>query len=212
MKSKEVLIDSYNQLAEVYADKYCSELEGKPFDRELLERFVLANPAGQPICDLGCGPGHIANFLRGLNANALGIDLSPKMIDVARSRYPSVEYREGDMLNLNLLSESLGGIVAFYSIIHLKRHQLVGAFTGMLQVLVPGGGLLVSFHEGVGEHHEEESLGMPIAFDCTLFEPDEVASAMSHAEFVVKEINTRPPYDFEYPTTRVYIWAQKPIP
>jgi len=211
MKSREVLIDRYDKLAEAYAEKYCTELEGKPFDRELLERFVLANPPGQSICDLGCGPGHLANFLRGLKAEAIGIDLSPGMIEVAKGRFPSIDYRVGDMLDLDLPANSLGGIVAFYCIIHLKKHQLETAFAGMLRTLVPGGSLLISFHEGSGEHHEEESLGMPIAFDCTLFEPEEVAETMSHTGFAVKEINTRPPYDLEFPTTRVYIWATRSI-
>jgi SAM-dependent methyltransferase len=207
MKSRETLIDSYNQLARVYAEKYCGELDRKPFDCELLERFVLASPPGQPICDLGCGPGHLANFLKGLKAEAIGIDLSPAMIETAKGKYPSIDYRVGDMLNLDLPADSLGGIVAFYCIIHLRRNQLETAFAGMRRVLAPGGGILVSFHEGSGEHHEDESLGMPIAFDCSLFEPEEVAEAMSRAQLTVKEINTRPPYDFEFPTTRVYIWA-----
>ena len=209
MKTKQKLIDNYSRLAEVYAEKFCTELDGKPFDRELLQRFVLASPPNYPVCDLGCGPGHIANYLKSLTADVFGIDLSPEMIQIAKRRYPSIDYRVGDMLELDLPLNSLGGIVAFYSIIHLQRHQLEGAFSGMLRVLVPGGSVLASFHRGTGEHHQDGSLGKPVEFDCTLFEPDEVAHAMNRAGLSVKEIATRPPYDFEYPSTRVYVWGEK---
>jgi SAM-dependent methyltransferase len=66
----------------------------------------------------------------------------------------------------------LGGIVALYSIIHLPRERLVGAFRGMRRVLKPGGLLLVAFHRGQGEIHEEED--WDAGFSIALFEPEEV--------------------------------------
>ena len=71
----------------------------------------------------------------------------------------------------------------------------------------PGGLLLVSFHEGRGELHEEKVWGTPVSFVCSLFAPDEVASSMEKAGFSVAEVTTRRPYEIEYPTKRVYILA-----
>lgn len=211
MKTRETLIDSYNQLAEEYAKRYGDELREKPFDRLLLERFAQDVPSGKQVCDLGCGSGHIADHLKSLGVDVIGIDLSPGMIEVAKRTYPSIEYRVGDMLDSDMPDESLGAIVALYSIIHLERDQIRPTLGEMFRVLVPGGSVLVSFHKGEGALHEEESLGKPIHFDCTLFEPDEVRLVMEEVGFVVEMVAVRTPYDFEFPTTRVYTWGRKPL-
>jgi SAM-dependent methyltransferase len=209
MKTRETLIDSYNRLAEEYVKHYADELRGKPFDRLLLERFAKDVPSGKRICDLGCGSGHVADHLKNLGVDVIGIDISPRMVEVAKRTYPAIEYRVGDMLDSDLPDESLGAVVALYSIIHLERDQVRPTLGEMFRVLVPGGGVLLSFHKGEGALHEEESLGKPIPFDCTLFEPDEVREAMEDEGFVVEMVAVRSPYDFEFPTTRVYAWGKK---
>ena len=72
-----------------------------------------------------------------------------------------------------------------------------------------GGYLLTSFHQGEGELHEDEALGTPVSFDCTLFEPNEVTHAMEKAGLSVAEMTVRRPYATEYPTHRVYVLADK---
>jgi hypothetical protein len=48
--------EGYDRLADGYARKIFSELERKPLDRELVNRFA-AKAAGQgEVCDMGCGP------------------------------------------------------------------------------------------------------------------------------------------------------------
>jgi SAM-dependent methyltransferase len=138
------------------------------------------------------------------------MDLSPSMIAIAEKRYPSNEYLVGDMRRLKLPNESVGGIVAFYSMIHLDRQEVVPAVQEMTRVLVPGGGLLVAVHRGKGTLHEDNALGHPVAFDCTLFEPEELSGSMEAAGLLLVDVSVREPYDFEYRTTRAYIWGKKP--
>ena len=209
MRTNEGIANGYDELASVYAERFCSELDGKPFDRSLLQRFSKAIPDGK-VCDLGCGPGHVAAHLQTLGLTAVGVDLSPKMINEAKRRYNSVEYQVGDMQALDMPSASLGGIVAFYSIIHLARRNLGTALREMHRVLAPGGLLLIAFHRGEGILHEDDVLDTHVSFDCTLFEPDEVTEVLENTGFPVVEVTVRRPYDFEYPTKRVYILAEKP--
>jgi SAM-dependent methyltransferase len=208
MKNRADLIQSYNLIAGAYSERYGRELDYKPFDRDLLSRFARSVPAPE-VCDLGCGSGHIGAHLQSLGLKVIGIDLSPGMVGVARRNYPEVRYEVGDMLDLDLKDGSLGGIVALYSIIHLRREDLSQAFHGMARVLKPEGLLLVAFHRGQGELHEDEELGFPVSFDCTLFEPDEVGRAMEEAGLEVVETTVRRPYKKEYPTCRVYIMAER---
>jgi SAM-dependent methyltransferase len=61
-------------------------------DRDFM-RFLI--PAGSRVLDLGCGTG---NLLAALEPSyGLGIDLSAKMIDIARRKFPHLEYRVGDI-------------------------------------------------------------------------------------------------------------------
>jgi len=66
--STEQVRESYNRLAHVYAHRYVDELESKPLDRELLNRLVADVKGRGDVCDIGCGPGHIARFLRDAGA------------------------------------------------------------------------------------------------------------------------------------------------
>jgi SAM-dependent methyltransferase len=210
MKDRAELIKSYNLIAHAYGERYAHELDYKPFDRDLLQRFARSVPA-PAACDLGCGSGHVSAHLQSLGLQVIGIDLSPGMVEEARRRYPQVRFEVGDMLDLKLEENSLGGIAALYSIIHLLREDLGKAFRSMRRVLRPGGLLLVSFHRGRGEIYEDEDLGFPVSFDCTLFEPDEVSRAMENAGFEIAETTVRRPYQQEYQTCRVYILAEKPL-
>ena len=56
------LQSSYDQVAEEYVERIFHELEHKPLDRELLDRFAANVRDLGPVCDMGCGPGHIARL------------------------------------------------------------------------------------------------------------------------------------------------------
>jgi len=113
--------DSYDSVARVYAAHLASELSGKPLDRHLLNRFAEEMRGRGLVADLGCGPGHVARYLHQQGVTMVGIDLSPQMIEEARRLNPELEFRVGDMRTLDLSTESLTGVVAFYSIVHFER-------------------------------------------------------------------------------------------
>ena len=100
------------------------------------------------MCDLGCGPGHIARFLHNAGADVFGLDLSPGMLEEARRLNPEIAFRQGNMLDLDLPDNSLAGIVAFYAIVNLPRAAVPQTFHEMARVLKPAGLLLLSHHIG----------------------------------------------------------------
>ena len=136
---------NYDRLAQQYVVHLFEELQDKPFDRELLTRFAEQTTTRGNVCDIGCGPGHVTRFLHELHVPVFGIDLSPVMVGEARRRNPGLEFREGDMLALDLAPNSLVGIVAFYAIVNLPEDRLVEAFSQMWRVLEATGLLLVAF-------------------------------------------------------------------
>lgn len=175
------LVGDYDRIADLYAEAYADDLGRAPFDQALLDRF--AELVQGPVCDLGCGPGHVAEYLRLRGVEIFGIDLSPRMIDAARRRYPAIAFQVGDMRALDLPAGSLRGIVALYSIIHLRRDAVVPVLRDMARVLGKNGRLLVGCHRGQQDLHVDERFGQSVSLDATLFEPAELAEYLTEAGF-----------------------------
>jgi SAM-dependent methyltransferase len=203
---------SYDRVATEYVQRIYHELAHKPLDRQLLDRFAAGVQRLGPACDLGCGPGHVAQYLRERGVDVCGIDMSHGMVEQARQRNPGIEFRQGDMLALDVEDESWGGIAAFYSIIHIPREEVTSALREMKRVLRQGGILLLAFHIGEEVVHLEEWWGHPVSVDFLFFQPEEMVGYLTSAGFEIEDVITRPPYaDVEYPSHRAYIFARKPV-
>ncbi len=204
------VVPSYDALAEQYAAQYFDELDGKPFDREILDRFAARVRRRGRVCDLGCGPGQIARYLAARGVEAFGIDASPAMVATARRLNPKLEVHQGDFFRLELADGALAGVVAFYSLIHCARSELGRAVAEIHRVIAQSGQALIAVHAGTGEVTREELYGKRVAFVATLFSEDEVRAALTAAGFRIDEVVTRDPYPFEYPSRRVYATATRP--
>jgi SAM-dependent methyltransferase len=202
--------ESYDRLAEEYTRRIFDELQHKPLDRELLDRFAKQTQGKGDVCDLGCGPGHVARYLRDAGACVFGLDLSPGMLEQARKLNPDIPFREGNMMSLDILDGSLAGVAAFYAIVNIPRKSLPVVFREIRRVLQPGGLLLLAFHTGDEVLHEDELWGQKISMDFLLFQPSEIKLDLEASGFTVEEIVERKPYpEVEYQSRRAYIFARK---
>jgi len=201
--------DSYDSVARVYAAHLASELSGKPLDRHLLNRFAEEMRGRGLVADLGCGPGHVARYLHQQGVTMVGIDLSPQMIEEARRLNPELEFRVGDMRTLDLSTESLTGVVAFYSIVHFERDELRAVMAELRRAMALGGLALIAFHMGHDVVHVDELFGAPVNLDFRFHPPADVVAALRLARLVVIEHVDREPYDgAEYPSRRCYLLAR----
>ncbi len=183
---------SYDRIAGECTARIADELKDKPLDRMLLEQFAArVNGAGR-VCDLGCGPGHVARYLHDRGVNIFGLDLSPGMLEQARKLNPNIEFRQGN----------------------IPKADLPQAFREMQRVLKPGGLLFLAFHLGDEVLHEENRWGHQVSLDFVLFGRKEVERYLTEAGFVVEDSLERDPYapEVEYQSRRAYILAKKPAP
>jgi SAM-dependent methyltransferase len=203
---------SYDAVAETYATRIAGELAGKPFDRDLLRRFAALVGQSGTICDAGCGPGHVTRFLADCGATVTGIDLSPEMVRVARTRHPDLNFRPGDLRALDFAPGSWDGLVAFYSIIHLTPEDRPRAWREFHRVLRPGGRLLLAFHIGAETVHLDEWWGHRVSVDFHFLSPGEISAQLAAAGFVVDECLERAPYApaIEHQSRRCYLLAHRP--
>jgi ubiquinone/menaquinone biosynthesis C-methylase UbiE len=205
--------ESYDRVADEYTRHIFDELRGKPLDRELLSRLAAEVGSGQ-VCDMGCGPGHVARYLRDAGVTVIGLDLSAEMLEQARKLNPDIHFTEGNMLALDLADRTLAGIAAFYAIVNLPPESLPHVFREMERVLQPAGMLLLAFHMGNEVIQVKELWDQPVSLDFFFFEPAVIQRQMESAGLRIEEVIERGPYapEVEYQSRRAYIFARKPDP
>jgi SAM-dependent methyltransferase len=83
--------------------------------------FIESLPAGARVLDLGCGSGRpVAQHMKECGLRVTGVDSSPTMISLCRSRLPDHEWIVADMRRLSL-GRRFDGILAWDSFFHLDH-------------------------------------------------------------------------------------------
>ncbi|MEW2080748.1 class I SAM-dependent methyltransferase [Streptomyces sp. NPDC005283] len=147
--------------------------------------------------------------LNSLGLNTFGVDLSPAMVALAREAYPGLRFDEGSMTALDLTDGALGGIVAWYSIIHTPSERLPVVFAEFHRVLAPGGHLLLAFQVGDEPLHLARPFGHPVSLDFRRLSPDRVAELLQQAGLVVDARMLREPGRDEK-VQQAHLMARKP--
>jgi len=109
--------DYYDQYAQFY-DKDDSSTDNIAKAKLLGNIIQRLNPAAKSILEIACGTGNILGLLS-KNYEVTGLDLSPKMLDIARFKLPNVRFIEGDMSKFELGFKYDAILCIFDSINHL---------------------------------------------------------------------------------------------
>ena len=139
LKKMKVVEEGYDKIADAYYQK--RDL----FDNinELREFYKLLPPSAR-VLDVGCGGGlPVCKFLSNNNCNVIGIDISEKMIELARKNVPQALFRKMNMTEIDFEHNSFGGLTAFYSIIHVPKALHAKLFADFHKILKPGGLMLL---------------------------------------------------------------------
>jgi SAM-dependent methyltransferase len=135
--------------------------------RQLMEAGYLDSILGRlpreqrSVLDLGCGAGEpIARYLIDSGCRVTGVDAAPAMIDLCKSRFPSMTWMVADMRSL-ALGQRFGAVIAWDSFFHLAEDAQRGMFPIFREHVAPRGLLL--FTSGP-EHGEAigELYGQPL--------------------------------------------------
>jgi ubiquinone/menaquinone biosynthesis C-methylase UbiE len=202
---------SYDVSAADYAEWIAGELAVKPLDRAVLTAF--AELVEGRVADIGCGTGRITAFLQDRGVQAFGIDLSPAMVAEASRRHPGLHFTEGTMTALAIEDESLGGLVAWYSTIHIPDAHLPAVLAEFHRTLTPGGYAQLAFQVGDEPQHRTKAGRHAVALTFHHRQPDQLAEQLEAAGLKVRATLVRAPdEDGDYPedTPQAYLLARKP--
>lgn len=153
--------DSYDRVAERYADLTKGALESLPLEGSLLALFaqrVLAGGGG-PVVDAGCGPGWLTAQLARQGLDVSGMDVSAGLLAIARAHHPHVRFTSGSITRMPYRDASLAGVLCWFVLHHVPDTELSAAVRELARVLAPGGQLLLGGHVGESSYVKTEGYG-----------------------------------------------------
>ena len=139
---RRIVADGYDAIAE----RYFAWSDARPSQPRLtwLAEDARARPAGSEVLDLGCGAGVPMTRALADGRAVTGVDISARQIELARAAVPGATFIHADMTGLDLASDSLDAVVAYYSLTHVPRADLPGLLAAIHRWLRPGGVLVAT--------------------------------------------------------------------
>lgn len=192
--------DGYDRLAEEY-DAQRSD------DPDCLDELRDRLPDGGRVLDAGCGAGRPVAETLAEGHDLVGLDFSREQVRMASGRVPSGGFVQGDMTALPLADESVDGVAAYYSVIHVPTDEHPDVAREFRRVLRPGGHLLLTVGSTAWEGSNDDWLDTGVEMRWSILGPDESESVLESAGF---EVVWRRIVDDELGDTACFVLARKP--
>jgi ubiquinone/menaquinone biosynthesis C-methylase UbiE len=204
--------DGYDRTAAMYAERFHHHLDDKPVELAVLSAFggLIAKGHNRRVIDIGCGTGATTAILAERGVQVSGIDLSPNMVAEARRLNPGLRFSVGSMTSLEAADSSVGGVCAWYSIIHVPEDQLAGVLGEFHRVLIPDGLVLLAFQVGDESRLLTGAFGQDVHLTFIRRQPSSVVKQLSHKGFdMYSELVRQPDDDGVESTPQAFLIARK---
>jgi ubiquinone/menaquinone biosynthesis C-methylase UbiE len=142
-------IDIYDKTADEYAKQ--AENHGPKIERS---QFMQRIPEHGTILDVGCGSGRDAKVFCDHGFTVTGVDLSGKLLEIAKTIAPTATFLKEDIRALQFPPNSFDGIWACASLVHIKHEELRDVLKTLFTILKPNGIIGVVVKAGSGERFE----------------------------------------------------------
>jgi ubiquinone/menaquinone biosynthesis C-methylase UbiE len=111
-----ISVNAYDAIAHKYDAVYGSRIY---FEQDLKD-FLSLVPKQAKILDAGCGSGHVTRYLGSMGFQPTGLDLSTRMLTIARQKAPQLDFVQADLRSMGLESESFDAVISLFAIIHVR--------------------------------------------------------------------------------------------
>ncbi|HXA46278.1 MAG TPA: methyltransferase domain-containing protein [Burkholderiaceae bacterium] len=198
----------FNKLAQQYRDKY---MDLTIYDATYRKFCELLNKGHARVLDAACGPGNVSRFLMAQlpELDLLGIDLAPRMVELAQAEAPSAQFKMHDCRRLLDLGQRFDGIVCAFGLPYLSSSEVVEFVRSSREILDADGVLYLSFMEGKSEDSgfQTSSSGdrMYINYHS---EPQIRDALLSHGFTIAEWSRLSSPSNAPKPTTDVVVIAK----
>lgn len=145
----------------------------------------IAHLNGLNIIDIGCGPGRDVKYFFDNGYNVVGLDMSEKLLQVAKKKTPGASFEHKNMKNLDVLKKKFNGLWSCGSFYHLEKKDAILTLKGFYNILLPGGQMYLALKEGEGEIFIK-NLGEEKFY--SFYNEDEIVELVEKVGFNIREI------------------------
>lgn len=137
------LKQTYDHIAEDWVKDHANDV----WWRDGCEEFVRRVKSGGTVLDLGCAGGMKSKFLSEKGFAVTGVDISEKMIEIAKREVSGVEFFCLDLRDIGSLQKKFDGIFCQAVFLHLRKNEVVDTLLRLKHFLYSGGILYVAVKE-----------------------------------------------------------------
>ncbi len=199
----------YHNLASDYNRANSKRSSHSDVPKEQLQLFLAHLVTGDKVLDLGCGNGVYTQYFSEHGFKVVGLDASSAMLAFARLKAPQATLIEADMMEMEFEAESLAGVWAKASLLHLTKEELPQVLKKVYQFLKPGGVLYITVKKGEGESElfqDKYTPGQKIGRFFAFYEEDELLGKVKQPGFKILTHSIAQGSDAKWVT----VLAQKP--
>ena len=147
---EKIVSKAYNKTA----CKYIKVFNKNPNYLAVLKKIVKKISKNSRALDAGSGSGIPVSRFLSKRFNVTGIDISDKMIKLARKNVPNAKFIKMSMTNLNFKPETFSLICSFFALFHVKKEEIPKVLKKFHKILKNNGYLMLSFGECVKDKEE----------------------------------------------------------
>lgn len=157
-------LNAYN----VYAKPFAAQAHARPQPEDLYSLIRTFFTPGL-TADIGCGAGRDVAWLNRAGFETTGYDASELLLEHARYRYPDLNFEMASLPDLaGIVSERFQNILCENVIMHLDLRLIRPSIARMLDLLLPGGALYISWRVMEGKAKRDQHKRLYSAFDKSL--------------------------------------------
>lgn len=143
-------IKTYDNVAQEYMERYQKHGDQNNM-QPFLDKFIVLLTTGKKVLDIGGGAGFDAKYLSDKGCIVTSIDLSEKLLEIARQIAPKVEFIKMDMRDMTFDDATFDGVWASASLLHIPKSEIKGVIGKIYSILKHKGVIYLGFKQGEGE-------------------------------------------------------------
>jgi SAM-dependent methyltransferase len=199
----------FHQHAKLYRDKFMGLTLYEDSYREFCE---LLKPGSARVLDAACGPGNTSRYLmvQRPDLDLLGIDLAPRMVELAREAVPSARFAVHDFRHLADLRLRFEGIICAFGLPYISGEEATAFIRDAGQALDPGGVLYLSTMLGKSEDSGFTPCSTGDQLYITYHSQEQVVCSLEKCGFtLLKQTRLASPSAASKRTTDLFVIAKK---
>ncbi|MBT5022423.1 class I SAM-dependent methyltransferase [Candidatus Woesearchaeota archaeon] len=154
MNKTKITIKTYDAIAEKFDKEYCRSI----YFKKQLDNFVSRLKKGSKILDVGSGTGHVARYLCRKGFDVVGVDLSEKMVTLAKAKAPDAIFEVMDIRELKFDQNHFDSAICLFALNHVTHKDAEKVISDLVKLVKKTGLLFLGIPEGCGDEICDEPL------------------------------------------------------